>query len=48
MANRLGISDEEGRVIDPLLVARRDLRWRSEAKCRAFLTAVLWVLRSGS
>ena len=48
MANRLEISDDEWRVIYPILATRRDIRLVSEAKCRAFLTAVLWVLRSGS
>jgi transposase len=48
MANRLEISDEEWRVIYPILVVHQDVRVISETKCRAFLTAVLWVLRSGS
>jgi transposase len=48
MANRLEISDEEWRVIYPILVIRRDIRLGSEAKVRAFMAAVLWVLRSGS
>jgi transposase len=48
MANRLEISDEEWRVIYPILIAHREVRLASEVKCRTFLTAVLWVLRSGS
>jgi len=48
MANRLEISDEEWRVIYPILIAHRQVRIVSEDKCRAFLVAVLWVLRSGA
>lgn len=48
MANRLEISDEEWRVIQPILVAHRSVRIISEEPCRAFLEAVLWVLRSGA
>lgn len=48
MANRLEISDEEWRVIYPLLAAHPSVRIASEEKCRAFLEAVLWVLRSGA
>ena len=48
MANRLEISDEEWRMIHPLLAAHPAVRTVSEAKCRAFLEAVLWVLRSGA
>jgi transposase len=48
MANRLEISDGEWRVIYPILAARRDIRRVSEAKGRAFMVAVLWVLRPGS
>ena len=48
MANRLEISDEEWNAIHPVLVARKHVRTASEAACRAFLVAVLWVLRSGA
>ena len=48
MANRLEISDEEWRAIHPILKAQPRVRLGSEAKCRAFLVAVLWVLRSGA
>lgn len=48
MANRLVLSDGEWLVIYPILAARQDIRLVSEPKCRAFLTAVLWVLRSGA
>ncbi len=48
MANRLEISDEEWRVIQPILVAHQSVRIISEESCRAFLEAVLWVLRSGA
>jgi transposase len=47
MANRLEISDHEWNAIYPILVAHRQVRVASEAACRAFLVAVLWVLRSG-
>lgn len=48
MTNRLEISDEEWNVIHPVLVAHEHVRVISETVCRAFLTAVLWVLRSGA
>jgi len=48
MANRLEISDEEWVVIQPILVAHQSVRILSEEPCRAFLEAVLWVLRSGA
>lgn len=48
MANRLEISDEEGTAIYPILAACKHVRIASEAACRAFLAAVLWVLRSGA
>jgi len=48
MANRLEISDEEWGAIYPILAAHRRVRTASEAACRAFLVAVLWVLRSGA
>jgi transposase len=48
MANRLTISDDEWKVIYPILVAQKGIRVVPEASCRAFLTAVLWVLRSGA
>jgi len=47
MANRLEISDEEWAAIYPILAAYKHVRIASEAACRAFLGAVLWVLRSG-
>ncbi|MDD1651010.1 MAG: IS5 family transposase [Methylococcaceae bacterium] len=47
MANRLEISDAAWTVIYPILVAHRRVRVIAEAACRAFLAAVLWVLRSG-
>lgn len=48
MANRLEISDEEWRMIYPILAAHPHVRIVSEDACRAFLVAVLWVLRSGA
>ena len=48
MANRLEISDEEWKVIYPILVAHQRVRITSEDACRAFLVAVLWILRSGA
>lgn len=48
MANRFEISDEEWAAIDPIVAAYKQVRIASEAACRAFLTAVLWVLRSGA
>jgi|CXWL01.1.fsa_nt_gi transposase len=48
MANRLEISDEEWGVICPILKAHARVRLCDEAKCRAFLVAVLWMLRSGA
>ncbi len=48
MANRLEISDEEWNSIHPILAAHTHVRMASEAACRAFLVAVLWVLRSGA
>jgi transposase len=47
MANRLEISDEEWSVIYPILVEHPCVRVGSQAACREFLTAVLWILRSG-
>ena len=44
MANRLEISDEAWRVIQPILVAHQSVRILSEEPCWAFLEAVLWVL----
>ncbi|WP_434735656.1 transposase [Accumulibacter sp.] len=35
-------------AIYPILVAHRPVRMASEPACRAFLVAVLWVLRSGA
>ncbi len=48
MANRLVISDTEWDAIRPVLAAHKHVRVVSEQVCRAFLTAVLWVLRSGA
>ena len=48
MANRLEISDEEWKAIHPILSAHKHVRMASEEACRAFLVAVLWVLRSGA
>jgi transposase len=48
MANRLEISNEEWKTIHPILAAHPHVRVASECKCRAFLAAVLWVLRSGA
>ena len=48
MTKRLEISDEEWRVIYPILAIHGHVRAASEAACRAFLVAVLWVLRSGA
>ena len=48
MANRLEISDEEWQTIHPILAVHKHVRMASEAACRAFLVAVLWVLRSGA
>jgi len=48
MANRLEISDEEWKVFFPILAAHPHVHVVSERKCRAFLVAVLWVLRSGA
>lgn len=46
MGNRLDISDEEWQIIHPILAVHKHVRMASEAACRAFLVAVLWVLRS--
>jgi transposase len=46
--NRLEISDEEWGAIYPVLKAHPRVRLWSQAQCRAFLVAVLWVLRSGA
>ncbi len=48
MANRLEISDEEWRTIHAILATHKHVRMTSAAACRAFLVAVLWVLRSGA
>src|SRR5512137_771704 len=48
MANRLEISDAEWQTIQPILAVHQHVRMASEAACRAFLVAVLWVLRSGA
>jgi transposase len=48
MANRLEISNEERKAIHPILSAHKHVRMASEEACRAFLVAVLWVLRSGA
>lgn len=48
MTNRLEISDEEWSVIYPILVSHQHVQITSEEQCRAFLVAVLQVLRSGS
>lgn len=48
MANRLEISDEEWQTIYSIVSAHKRVRIASEAACRAFLVAVLWVLRSGA
>ena len=48
MGNRLDISDEEWQTIPPILAVHKHVRIASEAACRAFLVAVLWVLRSGA
>jgi transposase len=46
--NRLEISDQEWEKIGPILAAHRHVRMRSEERCRLFVTAVLWILRSGA
>jgi transposase len=46
--NRLEISDQEWDTIYPILVANPHVRVMSEEACRLFLTAVLWILRSGA
>jgi transposase len=48
MANRLEISAEDWNVIYPIPVKHRHVRSTSEEQCRAFLVAVLQILRSGS
>ena len=48
MANRLDISDDEWHAIYPILATHQRVRMASETACRAFLVAVLWVLRSGA
>ena len=48
MANRLQVSDQEWQTIHPILAVHKHVRMVSEAACRAFLVAVLWVLRSGA
>lgn len=48
MANRREISDEEWQAIHPILAAHERVRVGSEAACRAFLTGVLWVMRTGA
>ena len=45
--NRLEISDQEWDKIDPIFVANPHVRVNSEEACGLFLTAVLWILRSG-
>lgn len=48
MTDRLQISDAEWVVLLPIIAAHPKVRVGSEMSCRQFLTAVLWVLRSGS
>lgn len=48
MANRLEISDEAWAAIYPIRAAHPQVRMASTEGCRAFLMAVLWVLRSGA
>ena len=47
MTNRLEIRDEEWAAIYPILVKHSRVRVIDPVTCRAFLVAVLWVLRSG-
>jgi transposase len=46
--NRLEISDQEWHKVYPILVANPHVRVISEEACWLFLTAVLWILRSGA
>ncbi|MFZ2449707.1 MAG: IS5 family transposase, partial [Methylovulum miyakonense] len=48
MANRLTISDREWEAIRPILDTHPYVRVGDPGRCRAFLCAVLWVLRSGA
>ena len=41
------ISDEEWRMIYPILATHKLIRVRCEKQCRSFLVAVLWILRGG-
>jgi transposase len=48
MANRLVLTDEEWRILFPILVNHKYVYAGTEAQCRGFMDAVLWVLRSGA
>ncbi len=48
MANRLEISDAEWEAIYSILVDHPRVRVGAPDTCRAFLTAVLWILRGGA
>ncbi len=41
------LSDAHWRIIYEFLLLQRGIRTRSEASCRQFVEAVLWMLRSG-
>lgn len=48
MANRLTISDEEWAALRPLLDRHPYTRVGDPERCRSFICAVLWILRSGA
>lgn len=48
MPNRAELTDDEWNVLFGLLILNPHVYVVSEEKCRCFLNAVLWILRSGS
>ena len=48
MTNRINLTECEWTKIYSFLVLYRDIRVRDESRCRQFIHAVLWILRTGS
>jgi transposase len=48
MANRLALTENEWRILFPILAAQKHLYIGAEVQCRRFMDAVLRVLRSGA
>ena len=48
MVNRAELTDEEWQVLYGLLLLNERIYVGSEDKCKRFLNAVLWILRSGT